>query len=202
LTDTPQAKRFFGWQVAWAALVLGVFGFGVGFHGTGVYLRTIVDTKGWSVSLVSAAVTIHFLVAAAIIPILPILYRTIGVSQTTKLGAVMLALGVLGWAIADAPWGLFVVSTVSGAGWAATCGVALNAIVARWFDRQRPAALSLAYNGGSIGGLIFPTIWVVAIGFLGFPWAALIVGAVMTMTIWMLADRFFANVPCQHGFDA
>ncbi len=185
--------------MAWAALVLGVFAFGVGFHGTGLYLRTIVDTKGWSVSLVSAAVTVHFLAAAGIMPTLPILYRRFGVSQTTKLGAVMLALGVIGWANVDAPWGLFAASLVSGAGWAATCGVALNAIVAPWFDRYRPAALSLAYNGGSIGGLIFPTIWAVGIGFLGFPWTALIVGATMTTTVWMLAGRYFAKSPESMG---
>jgi MFS family permease len=179
--------------------VLGVFGFGLGFHGTGIYLRTIVDTKGWSVSLVSAAVTIHFLAAAAVMPALAFLYRRFGVAQITKLGALTLALGVLGWATVDAPWGLFVASLVSGAGWAATCGVALNAIVTPWFDRQRPAALSLAYNGGSIGGLIFPTIWAVAIGFIGFPWAALIVCAVMTITIWMLAGRFFVQSPASMG---
>jgi MFS transporter len=121
------------------------------------------------------------------------------VAQVTKLGAPTLALGVLGWATVDAPWKLFVASLVSGAGWAATCGVALNAIVTPWFDRKRPAALSLAYNGGSIGGLIFPTIWAVAINFLGFPRAALIVGALMTMTIWMLAGRFFAMSPARMG---
>ena len=31
----------------------------------------------------------------------------------------------------------------------------LNAIVSPWFVRKRPAALGLAYNGGSIGGVIF-----------------------------------------------
>ena len=185
--------------MAWAALVLGVFGFGVGFHGTGLYLRTIVDTKGWSVTLVSAAVTIHFLAAAALMPILPVVYRRFGVSRTTKLDAVVLSLGVLGWAIADAPWALFVAAVVSGASWAATGGVALNAIVSPWFDRNRPAALSLAYNGGSIGGVIFPTIWAVGIGTLGFLWAALIVGAAMTIIVWMLGDRFFVKSPESMG---
>jgi hypothetical protein len=109
-----------------------MFSFGAGFHGTGVYLRTIVGAKGWSVSLVSTAVTIHFLVAAGIMPTLPALYRRFGVGWTTKLGAVVLALGVLGWATAHAPWSLVAASVVSGAGWAATCGVALNAIVAPW----------------------------------------------------------------------
>jgi len=197
--ETSGSKRFFGWHVAWAALVLGVFSFGAGFHGMGVYLRTIVDTKGWSVSLVSLAVTLHFLVAAAIMPILPALYRRFSVSQITKLGALVLALGVLGWATADASWSLFAASVVSGAGWAATCGVALNAIVAPWFDRDRPAALSLAYNGGSIGGLVFPAIWVAAIGLLGFTGAALVVGAVMTIVVWVLASRFFAKSPTAMG---
>jgi threonine dehydratase len=84
LTVQPTAQRFFGWQVAWAALVLGVFGFGLGSHGTGIYLRTIVDTKGLSVSLVSAAVTLHFLAAAAIMPPLATLYRRFGVRQASR----------------------------------------------------------------------------------------------------------------------
>ena len=49
---------------------------------------------------------------------------------------------------------------------------ALNAIVSPWFVRSRPAALAMAYNGGSIGGVIFSPLWVAAIGVLGFPLAA------------------------------
>ena len=41
---------------------------------------------------------------------------------------------------------------------------AINAIVSPWFVRTRPAALSMAYNGASIGGVIFSPLWVAAIG--------------------------------------
>lgn len=197
--EASTRKLFFGWRVASAALVLGIFGFGVGHYGTGLYLRTIVDTRGWSVSLVSAAVTLHYLVAAATMLLLPFLYRTMEVARVTKLGAILLAFGVLAWAAASRPWYLFAAALVSGAGWAATSGVALNAIVAPWFDRQRPAALSLAYNGGSIGGLVFPSIWVVAIGSFGFVWAAIVIGTVLTITIWVLADLYFAKSPSSMG---
>jgi hypothetical protein len=65
---------------------------------------------------------------------------------------------------------------------------AVNAIVSPWFVRARPAALAMAYNGGSIGGVIFSPLWVAAIGMLGFPVAAAGLGLVVVLTMWALAD--------------
>ena len=48
---------------------------------------------------------------------------------------------------------------------------AVNALVSPWFIRARPAALGMAYNGGSAGGIIFSPLWVAAIAVLGFPLA-------------------------------
>jgi hypothetical protein len=72
---------------------------------------------------------------------------------------------------------------------------AVNAIVAPWFVRRRPAALSSAYNGSSIGGVVFSPLWVAAIGLLGFPWAAVVIGLVMIVSIWILADLYFSKRP-------
>ena len=69
------------------------------------------------------------------------LYRRFGLPLVTTCAAAALALGVFGWAIAAAPWQLWGAALVSGAGWAATSGVAVNAVVAPWFVRARPAAL-------------------------------------------------------------
>jgi len=67
---------------------------------------------------------------------------------------------------------------------------AVNAVVSPWFVRIRPAALASAYNGSSIGGVVFSPLWVAAIGFLGFPLAAAVNGLVMVVIIWVLADMF------------
>jgi glucose uptake protein GlcU len=83
-----------------------------------------------------------------------------------------LAVGVFGWATAVTPWQLLVASVLSGVGWGAMSAAAVNAIVSPWFVRSRPAALGMAYNGGSIGGVIFSPLWVAAIGVLGFSNAA------------------------------
>ena len=76
---------------------------------------------------------------------------------------------------------------------------AVNAIVAPWFNRGRPAALAMAYNGGNIGGMVFSPLWAVAISAVGFPAAAAAIGLIMTITTWVLADRAFSRTPRQMG---
>jgi len=189
------ATQFIGWQVVAAAFVLAVFGWGVGFYGPPIYLHAVVQRTGWPLALVSTAVTWHFLVGACVVANLPALYRRFGLPLTTTLGAAALGAGAVGWAIAAAPWQLFAAAALSGIGWAHMSGAAVNAIVAPWFNRKRPAALSMAYNGASIGGVIFSPLWVVLIGQVGFGAAAIVVGVTMVLTIGVLARVIFARPP-------
>src|SRR5207245_491699 len=144
-------------------------------------------------------VTVHFLIGAVVGANLPALYRRFGAPTVTKAGAVCLAAGVLGWAAAAAPAQLLVASMISGAGWGAMSAAAVNGIVSPWFVRTRPAALGMAYNGGSIGGVIFSPLWVAAIGALGFSNATAAIGLVMALTMWVLADLSFSRTPQQMG---
>ena len=190
---------FFGWRVVAGAFVLAVFGWGLGFYGPPVYLHAVREARQWSVVLVSTAVTVHFLVGAVVVANLPALYRRFGLPAVTKAGAFLLALGILGWAVAEQPWQLLLATLLSGAGWVAMGAAAVNAIVAPWFVARRPAALSMAYNGASIGGVVFSPLWVAAIAWLGFPVAATVIGIVMVAAIWLLADLVFARTPQNMG---
>ena len=193
---------FFGWRVVAAVFVLATFGWGLGFYGPPVYLHAVREVRGWSLALVSAAVTVHFLFGAMVIANLPKLYLRFGVAAVTKCGSVALAAGIFGWAIAQQPWQLFLATLMSGGGWVTMGAAAVNAIISPWFARTRPAALASAYNGSSIGGVIFSPLWVAAIGLLGFPGAALAIGLVMVVTIWALADLYYAKTPEQMGLVA
>jgi hypothetical protein len=57
----------------------------------------------------------------------------------------------------------------------------------------------MAYNGASIGGVVFSPLWAAAIGLLGFSVAVAMIGVVMVLTVWFLADRMFAKTPQQMG---
>jgi len=130
---------------------------------------------------------------------LPTFYMRFGVPVATKAGAISLAVGILGWSSATAPWQLFVSTLFSDAGWAAMGAAPVNAIVSPWFVRTRLAALSMAYNGASIGGVVFSPLWVAGISVLGFPLAAATIGVVMAVTMWVLADRLFSRTPREMG---
>lgn len=193
------SSGFFGWRVVAGAFVLGVFGWGMGFYGPPVFLHAVQEARQWSVVLVSTAVTLHFLIGAVVVAKLAELYRRFGLPNVTKTGALLLAVGVIGWAVAREPWQLLLATLPSGAGWVAMGAAAINAIIAPWFVHNRPAALSMAYNGASIGGMVFSPLWVAAIAWLDFPTAATIIGAAMLLTVWLLSDLVFSRTPDSMG---
>ncbi|MEA2816388.1 MAG: hypothetical protein QOI93_4085, partial [Rhodospirillaceae bacterium] len=119
VSETVFPASFFGWRVVAGTFVLAVFGWGIGFYGPPVYLHAVQEARHWSVALVSSAVTVHFLIGAVVVANLPALYRRFGLPAVTKSGAIALALGVLGWAMAREPWQLLLATLLSGAGWVA-----------------------------------------------------------------------------------
>ena len=185
---TGEAQAYFGWRVVGAAFVLAVFGWGIGFYGPSVFLQTLHDERGWPIALVSAAITAHFLFSALFVAYLPEAYARWGLTRITQAGIFCTATGAMLWGSAAAAWELFPIAAVSGASSAATTGAAINAIVAPWFDKQRPKALSMAFNGASIGGLMFTPLWAVAIGRFGFAPTAFFVGIAMLAIMWPVVD--------------
>jgi len=192
-------NTFFGWRVTAGAFVLAIFGWGLGFYALPVFLGILHETRGWSLWTISGAMTVHLLVGSLMAARLPVLHARIGLARYTQIGAVLIAAGLVGWAVAWEPWQLYVAAVLSGVGWSSMSAVAINAIISPWFVRARPAALGMAYNGGSIGGILFSPLWVLAIAVLGFPYATVAIGLTATLIIWVIAATLFARTPEQMG---
>jgi hypothetical protein len=196
-TEAPQ--RFDGWKVVAGAFVLAVFGWGLGFYGPPIYLKAVQDARGWPVGLVSGAVTLHYLFGAIVIANLPKLYARFGLPAVTRAGCVALALGLFGWASAPTPTLLLLATLFTGAGWVTMGAAAINAIVSPWFVADRPKALSSAYNGASVGGIIFSPLWVLLIGQLGFGMATIVIGTVSVGVVFALTAFLFNRTPESTG---
>jgi len=186
---------FFGPRVVRAAFTMAMFGWGVGFYGPPVYLHAVIERTGWSLAWVSSAVTVHYLFGALVVAQLPRLHARFGVGATALAGASIAALGVLGWALCTQRWQLMATALLSGGGWVTMGAVAVNTVIAPWFVHTRPAALAKAYNGASIGGVVFSPLWVALIGAWGFVTAALLVGIATMGVIGWLARTVFAVRP-------
>lgn len=194
--------RYPGWSVVWVAFTVAVFAWGIGFYGPGVFLQTLHATKGWPIATISAAITGHFLIGAVIVVFLPEVHRAVGLAQSTILGTALTAFGIVCWSISASPSHLFAAAILSGSGWALTSGAAINAMISPWFDKDRPKAISHAFNGASIGGVIFTPLLVAMISQLGFLQSALIVGIAMVLVVAPLAHGWLRNGPEQFGLAA
>ena len=192
-------KSFFGWRVVAAASTVAMFGWGFGLYGPPIYLQSVVERTGWPIALVSAAVTVHFLVGAATVASMPALYARFGPVRATGIGVVALAAGVMGWALSDHPVFLFLSACITGCGWATMGAVALNGFVSPWFVKRRPFALSLAYNGATLGGVIMTPVWVLSIAALEFSGAALVIGGIMIATVFTLLAAVLSKRPQDVG---
>ncbi|HEY1413370.1 MAG TPA: MFS transporter, partial [Rhodopila sp.] len=194
-----EGQVFFGWKVVAVAFVVTTFTWGIGLYGLSIFVGEIERIRGWSVTLVSAAVTCNMLIGAPVFAKLPALHARYGVARITQAGAILTALGLVGWAVAAEPWQLFAVTPLTGAGWAMTSGAAANAIVSPWFDQRRPAALSMAMNGSSVGGIIFSPLFVFLIASFGLRAAAVMVGSATAIMVVLLSARYLAPTPAGLG---
>jgi MFS family permease len=159
----------------------------------------VIERTGWPLQWVSAAVTLHFVFGAFVVSRLPGLYACFGLPVITGCGALLLLAGVTGWSLAETPWQLVLAAMLSGSGWVTMGAAAINAIITPWFNRDRPRALSFAYNGASIGGVILSPCWVLAIDHLGFTAAALLICGLALVTTTGMAFTIFTKTPGDLG---
>ncbi|WP_457282682.1 MFS transporter [Polaromonas sp. P5_D5] len=192
-------RAFFGATVVRAAFVLAIFGWGIGFYSPAIFLHAVLARTGWALPLVSAAVTFHFLFGAGVVAYLPRIHARQGVAATTAAGCAALAVGLLGWALAVQPWQLFVAAMLTGGGWVTMGAAGINAIISPWFVRGRPMALAKAYNGASLGGVIFSPLWGALIAAMGFTAATLLVGAAMLAVVVCLCFYVITQTPERMG---
>ena len=179
---------FFGWKVIAAACVIATCAFGFGYFGPAVFLDVLHTQHGWPVSLISAAITVHFLVSALLVPYLPDAHDRFGIAPVTLAGVAVLLVGVLGWSLAvDRRGNCSSQRCRVVTGWAATSGAAIVAMVSPWFDRRRALGLGLALNGASIGGILFAPLWVFVISVDRLRQAAVLFG-VATLAITRTVD--------------
>jgi hypothetical protein len=88
---------------------------------------------------------------------------------------------------------------LTGAAFGTLSGAAINAMVSPWFDRRRPAALAMAYNGASLGGVIFVPLWAALIGSLGFAPAAMLIAGAGVAVLWPVVGRYLGRSPADLG---
>ena len=178
---------FYGWYMVAACLVVAVVAWSLGLFGASVFLHAVTAARGWSIGLVSSAITLFYLVGAAISMSVGTATARFGPRPVMVLGAIGLAIGVVGLGQADEPWHVYAAFAMMGLGWSGLSMTAISTALAPWFERHQGRAVSTALMGASIGGMIGTPALIFAIQGLGLGGATLAAGLVALALVLPLA---------------
>jgi MFS family permease len=182
--------RFPGWWVVYGCFFILAVSSGFAFYGLAVYLNAFSNEKGWSLSSISLATTVFFVVSGLVGLAVANLLARYDARLIIVGGAVVggVALALLGRV--DQQWQLFVVYAVFAVGFAASGLVPATTVVTRWFHVRRAVALSVASTGLSVGGIVFTPFAKRLIDEYGLaattPWLGLVFAATIAPVAWFV----------------
>src|SRR5438128_2893995 len=182
-----RARYFHGWNVVGATFVMALGSFGLGFYGIAVYVAMLQQLHGWSASAVSAPVTVYYIAGALVTTAIGDVYERLGPRAVVTAGSVAMAAGIAALGVVTQPWQLYPAFLVMSVGWGAMSGASINIILAPWFQRRRGLAVSLAFNGATLGGVIVVPALIALVGWLGFARALTIAALVLLVALLVIA---------------
>jgi len=181
-----RARYFYGWNVVGATFVMALFSFGLGFYGVTVYVATLEGLHGWSAAAVSAPVTVYYVAGALLTMVIGGVYDRFGARLVVFAGSVAMATGLIALGVVTRPWQLYPAFLIMALGWGSMSGAAINIILAPWWKRRLGLAVSIAFNGATLGGVIVAPLLIPLITALGFA-RALVAAAVGSFALVIAA---------------
>lgn len=152
--DPSNRRTGRGWMVVAGIFVMLAASAGLGFYGLSVYLSTLNRVKGFSVSGMSGATAVFFIVSGGAGVVIARMLRSVDPRPIIVAGAVVAAVGLVLLGRVSSLWQVYVVYGIFSIGYSANALVISTTLVARWFHERRAIALSVASTGLSVGGVV------------------------------------------------
>ncbi len=163
MTATPASlatlqPRFYGWNIAWALLVVLSFSSGLSFYNHAIILDALASRPNFSVQSASFAITLFFLSAGFCGLYVARLLERYDVRYCITGGAILSCVALVLLRYVQEVWQLYVVYAIFGMGFCGSGLLPATTLITRWFVRRRSVALSIASTGLSLGGVILTPI--------------------------------------------
>jgi len=182
------------WRIVAACMLLVTVSWSLGTFGMGVYVYALTDSRGFSITAVSAAVTAAYMVSAALMISVGRCIMRWGPRLVVAIGALAMATGVMAIAYCQQAWQVYAAFLILGLGMACLSTNTVGSTLAPWFEHLQGRAMSTAMLGASVGGMLGTPLLMAGIRLWGFQTTALVAAAVIMTTIiplavWVLKTR-------------
>src|SRR5215470_5473265 len=199
LLSLRKSHLFYGWWIVLACGLVAVIGWSLSVFGMGVYIHALSETRGFSISLLSTAVTFSYLVNAACLMSVGTATAELGAKPVLATGVVALALSVVGLGYCHESWQLFGLFAVMGIGRSCLSTTTISTTLAPWFELHQGRAVSLALLGASIGGMIGTPLLLGGIALFGRETAFILAGLISTPLLLPVVFLILKKTPQEIG---
>lgn len=180
----PRRKRkgiFYGWWIVIAAATMHFFGGGTFYYGFTVFFNPIRETFGWSAAVTSVAFTLQRLEQGILGPVAGFFVDRLGPRKLMFGGWAIVGLGFLLMSRINSLWAFYGTFVVVAVGMSFASGLASNTAIANWFTKKRSRALTIAFLGPGLSGLLVPLL----ASFIGqFGWRETLI--IAGITLWVV----------------
>jgi MFS family permease len=128
-----------------------------------IFLKPIAEDMGWGRGAIAMALFMGALGTAVAAPIAGVIIDRIGARSVMTTGAVIIGSGLLAGSIVTELWQLYVAFAFIGCGLMAATVIPCSLIISNWFVSRRGMAMSGAFVGTSVGGMVMSPIanWII-----------------------------------------
>jgi MFS family permease len=146
-------KIFYGWYIVGASIIVNSYLALSIWQGFAVFFLQILKDFQVSRTTLSIVFSVRQVESGFLSPLVGFLIDRINAKKVILFGVIIAGLGLILTGISSNIWYFYLAFIIMSAGVSfASHGVSWSVVVARWFDRKRGRATSLAYMGGAIGG--------------------------------------------------
>lgn len=198
MTQAPQSRWYFGWNIVAAATLLTLLTTGMRMS-IGPFFLPMATSLGMSRSVLATIVAVGMLCYGLGMPLAGYLAGRFGTRFVLLLGTAILAAASI-WTVAARTTLSLLLSfgILMSIGLSFTSQVALTPVICRWFTRQRGMALFFLSTGGMAGIAVLTPVFTFAIH--AFGWQATLLGfaaasAIVTVpaALFIIRDTAPAN---------
>ena len=156
---------FYGWVIVVVVFIAEFVASGVGTFVTPLFFKELHSEMGWSLTMLTGALTAQTLANAGLSPIMGSLLDRFGARPVMLFGATVAGLGLLMLSQIQEIWQFwFLYGTVGALGLHEMGGFTGPVLITKWFSRSRGRAMAIATLGTTAGGMVMAPIvgWLIA----------------------------------------
>jgi len=185
--------------VVLAAFLNLFFAVGLVFYGLPVFYASLVDSLRFSRSQVAQGLFLGFVIVAPAFGLMGAIIDRIGARRVLRVGVLLVALSFVLMGGMTRLWQYYILCIVEVVGYVLAGPISNQVLVSNWFQAKRGRAMGYAYLGLGLGGVAAPVLAAHLIGGLGWRRAFIIIGALIGLVLFPIAQWLTRSAPGELG---